>query len=403
MGRHGKMMRGRVPAAPQGTEWAAASPAKAAALRPYITAGVALVGASVIAVSPVTPSLPDLALEQPAVRLLAALDPEYSDEPGHQPGQYSVLRVAGLARICVRTRAGDKTGGVPGWIPPGAPTDIGRAVMGPYGPLTALHQRRDRQLVDGIHRRQHLGLGRRQLAAAGRDWHVYLPVRARLTHRPTTADFRAGRVHCGRARQLRVRVCRRAGLPGRLAHVPNAAYSAAFREQPSRTPLMLLILRSYPSKPVWANQPGAQLNPLGLAQVFADYLMQDPSDNPVILPNPGDVLRNGALLGLDYLNDYNPLVQGSFLYWGAPTLWSVPALLAGLVQNFTGIPNQFIGIGEWQGNADTGGGGIPSWGATAGPASLLTGVPAGLLYLAQGLLGYVDPAHTSGLAWGTPC
>jgi hypothetical protein len=66
--------------------------------------------------------------------------------------------------------------------------------------------------------------------------------------------------------------------------------------------------------------------------------------------------------------------------------------LAGLVQNFTGIPNQFVGIGEWQGNADTGGGGIPPWGATAGPADLITGVPAGLAYLAQGLLGYLNPS-----------
>ena len=79
-------------------------------------------------------------------------------------------------------------------------------------------------------------------------------------------------------------------------------------------------------------------------------------------------------------------MTGSFLYWGAPTLYSVPALLAGLVQNFTGIPNQFVGIGAW-----TGAGGIPLGGNTAGPASLLTGVPEGFAYLAQGLLGYVNP------------
>ena len=72
MGRHGKVMRGRVPAAQQGNVGAAASHAKAAALRPYMTAGIALVGASAIAVSPVTPSLPGLSLEQPAVSLLAS-------------------------------------------------------------------------------------------------------------------------------------------------------------------------------------------------------------------------------------------------------------------------------------------------------------------------------------------
>ena len=92
-------------------------------------------------------------------------------------------------------------------------------------------------------------------------------------------------------------------------------------------------------------------------------------------------------------------MQGSFLYWGAPTLYSVPALLAGLVQNVTGIPNQFVGIGQWQGNA-TGGGGIPSWGANAGPSDLLTGVPAGFAYLAQGLLGYLNPSTYLGISLG---
>src|SRR5215203_1057169 len=79
MGRHGKVMGGRVPAAQQGIEWAAAPHAKAASPRPYMTAGIALVGACAIAVSPVTPSLPDLSLEQlatveqPATRLLASV------------------------------------------------------------------------------------------------------------------------------------------------------------------------------------------------------------------------------------------------------------------------------------------------------------------------------------------
>ena len=69
-------------------------------------------------------------------------------------------------------------------------------------------------------------------------------------------------------------------------------------------------------------------------------------------------------------------MTGSFLYWGAPTLYSVPALLAGLVQNFTGIPNQFIGIasGKWKSTAQAG---CTLGAADAGPADLLTGVPAG--------------------------
>ena len=71
-------MRGRAPVAQQRDERASTRHAKSAALRPYVTAGIALVGASVIAVSPVTPALPGLPVEQPAtveqraVSLLAA-------------------------------------------------------------------------------------------------------------------------------------------------------------------------------------------------------------------------------------------------------------------------------------------------------------------------------------------
>ena len=144
-------------------------------------------------------------------------------------------------------------------------------------------------------------------------------------------------------------------------------------------------------------------------QAIADYFMQDPSENPVILPDPGDVLQNAALLGLDYLNNYNPLVTGSFLYWGAPTLYSVPALLAGLVQNLTGIPNQFIETPQWQGEIDPDGpGGVASGGMypgaeNAGPLDLLSldhGLPAGIDHLVRGLLGYLDPSTYLGISLG---
>ncbi|WP_193046832.1 outer membrane porin GjpA [Mycolicibacterium baixiangningiae] len=44
-------------------------------LRPYTTAGIALVGASVIALSPVAPPLPDVKVANPSVQLSAAVDP----------------------------------------------------------------------------------------------------------------------------------------------------------------------------------------------------------------------------------------------------------------------------------------------------------------------------------------
>lgn len=45
------------------------------ALRPYITTGVALVGASAIAVAPIAPTPPDIQITNPAVQLSAAIDP----------------------------------------------------------------------------------------------------------------------------------------------------------------------------------------------------------------------------------------------------------------------------------------------------------------------------------------
>ena len=100
-------------------------------------------------------------------------------------------------------------------------------------------------------------------------------------------------------------------------------------------------------------------------------LMQDPSQNPIRLPNVGDVASNLVKLGVDMITDFNPFITGSFLFWGAPTLYSVPAALAGLVQNFTGIPNQFVGIGAVA-RESTAGGGIPPGAENAGPLDLLT-------------------------------
>ena len=57
-------------------------------------------------------------------------------------------------------------GGVAGWIPSWATVDNGGAVNSAEGLLYAVG--RDRQLVRGI-RRQYLGLGRRELAPAGRN------------------------------------------------------------------------------------------------------------------------------------------------------------------------------------------------------------------------------------------
>jgi hypothetical protein len=139
---------------------------------------------------------------------------------------------------------------------------------------------------------------------------------------------------------------------------------------------------------IWAGQPGT-LYPLAPLEATAANLTGSPANNPIMLPDPANVLTSATQLFNDFTTNFNPFVTGSFLYWGAPTDYSVPAFLAGMLQDFTGIPNQFVDIGQWQPN-----GAEPLWGYDASPLTLLSpteGLPAGIEYLGQGLLGYLNP------------
>ena len=106
-----------------------------AALRPYVTAGIALVGASMIAVTPVTPSLPGLPVEQTATRLLASSG-SIANIPvnlAHRDGQHPVLRVVGLTGVCVRPRAARLGRRGAGMDSPGATVANGGVDPGPDG------------------------------------------------------------------------------------------------------------------------------------------------------------------------------------------------------------------------------------------------------------------------------
>jgi hypothetical protein len=148
-----------------------------------------------------------------------------------------------------------------------------------------------------------------------------------------------------------------------------------------------------PTLPViWAGEP-AQLNLLAPFEGLANSLTESPSADPILLPDLGSVSTNLTSLFSDFSNDFNPFITGSFVYWGAPTLYSIPAAIGGTIQDLTGIPNQF-GF-----PADQIQGAEPIWGPTAGPSSLLTGLPQGFEYLlngpggagGDGLLGYLNP------------
>jgi hypothetical protein len=143
---------------------------------------------------------------------------------------------------------------------------------------------------------------------------------------------------------------------------------------------------------IWSGEP-AQLNPLAPLDAIATNLTDSPSADPIQSPDFGSVSTSLTSLFSDFSNDFSPFATGSFLFWGAPTLYSIPAGFGGTIQDLTGIPNQFINpdinpvpdIG-WQPL-----GAEPLTGYADGPSSLLTGLPVGFEYLGQGLLGYLNP------------
>jgi hypothetical protein len=104
-----------------------------------------------------------------------------------------------------------------------------------------------------------------------------------------------------------------------------------------------------------------------------------------MLPNIGDVFDSAVKLGQDLTNDFDPFIQGSFVYWGAPTLYSIPSLIGGLVHSFTLglIPNEFVLPNN---------GAEPLSGYTTDLSSLLPGLSQGFQYLLNGLEGYLNPS-----------
>ena len=154
-----------------------------------------------------------------------------------------------------------------------------------------------------------------------------------------------------------------------------------------------LISPNSPSDVIWSGQQGAQINLLEPLQAIAGNLTASPSADPIQFPDLGSVFSNALTLGKDLVNDFNPFVEGSFLWWGAPTDYSIPAGIGGTITDFTGIPNQF-GF-----PADQTLGSEPLTGYTSNPLDLPGGFAQGLQYFldgnggtaGNGLLGYLNP------------
>ena len=181
------------------------------------------------------------------------------------------------------------------------------------------------------------------------------------------------------------------------AHFPTTVADTVDSGNPGITNLYYLfdqlISPNSPSNVIWSDQPGAQINLLEPLQAIAGNLTASPSEDPIQFPDLGSVFSNALTLGKDIVNDFNPFVEGSFLWWGAPTDYSIPAAIGGTITDFTGIPNQF-GF-----PADQTLGSEPFWGYTSNPLDLPGGFAQGLQYFldgnggtaGNGLLGYLNP------------
>jgi hypothetical protein len=141
---------------------------------------------------------------------------------------------------------------------------------------------------------------------------------------------------------------------------------------------------------IWSGQQ-VPINPLTETfQAIWQNAIENPSSNPIELPNLDSLLTNAELFAYDVVHDFNPFIEGSFLYWGAPTLYSIPALIGGLVHTSSLglIPNEFANTAiGWPAN-----GAMPVDGYSMGPASLPGNLAEGFTYLAKGLLNYLNPA-----------
>lgn len=139
---------------------------------------------------------------------------------------------------------------------------------------------------------------------------------------------------------------------------------------------------------IWSGQHVTLSPNLDLSAIMTN-LESSPSADPIQFPSLANLLTDNELLTYDFNYDFNFFVEGSFLYWGAPSLYSIPDLIGGELKDLTGIPNQFLLPND---------GAEPLSGYTDTSSSLLPGLEQGFQYLAHGLQGYLDPSTYAGVA-----
>jgi hypothetical protein len=374
------------------------------AARPFVIGGSALIASSLIAVTPVVapPDLPHLS--NAAVRLvdangslgdLGGLSSIFGDltSAGGLFGDGSLLNIPynifadivnipytesqALAEYAYALGPAGSTGGVDGWIAPGTPSDA----ISESG-----------QYMDG-------GTGSWWMESMGNTWgwdngnwpqvdaimHFILPLQWTEGLAESVQSIAQSSFIDGSAVNCEFQCSDLLGyLGGWITHLGNV-FSSTYPTTVTDT------IGGTDTTAIWSGQP-VTINPLlETFQAIWQNAVESPSSNPIELPNLADVFGNVAKLGQDLINDFDPFVEGSFVYWGADSLYSIPSVIGGLVHDVSLglIPNEFVLAGN---------GAEPVDGSSQGPAQLLGNLEQGLQFLLHGadgdhgLLGYLEPS-----------
>jgi hypothetical protein len=325
-----------------------------AAARPYVTAGVVLVGSSLIAVTPMKPPPPDIPVEHLATRLLADsianIPLNLIDDIANVPAS----ELDALAEEAYAVGPSDTTGG-------GAAAAAG-------GPGSSLFP----ETIDG-------GTGSWYEESIGNTWSwdngnqpqaygllgLLIPIPALSI--PLAQQLgvigeaelplnTACQFECSNLLQT---------LTGTFFQVPLTKLLAGFTIPDSATTTDFPGIPNTPATTFGGTT--VTLQPLAPITSLINSLEGTPTG--IQIPTLSQAVTTLTALTTNISTDFDPLITGSFLYWGASSLYGLPTLLTGLV----GLPNPFPDPVDTQPNPDT-----------AGPSAVLPGLVSSF----STLLGY---------------
>jgi hypothetical protein len=368
------------------------------AARPVVIGGSALIASGLIAVTPVASPLDLHRVSSAAVRLVDASSGLLGDLGGLLNIPYNIFadivnipytESLALQEYAYALGPAGSTGGVEGWIPPGATVADGGAVTAPDGGLEYALGGTGSWWQESIGNTWGWDNGNwPQLDAL---WHFFLPLQWTEGLTESIQSVAQSSFIDGSAVNCEFECSDLLGyFGGWLTHLGNVFSSTYPVTQTdtigSNVPGVINVgpLGSEDTA-IWSGQQ-VSINPLlETFEAIWQNAVESPSSNPIMLPNIGDVFDSAVKLGSDLINDFDPFIEGSFVYWGADTLYSIPSAIGGLVHDLSLglIPNEFVLPNN---------GAEPLSGYTDNLGSLLPGLTQGFQYLVNGLEQYFNPS-----------